>query len=397
MKKGFTLVELLIVVVVLVTLMTMVVRLGTVGDGSWRRTKTINRIQRVENCLSGYFAAFGSYPPVKVHGTRNIFAKTNSHGIQSDTDENKDLWDWDEIGDREELAAWQQVEPACRAQPVDACFPFPAGYENKINNISEEMKKKANSGEDHYREFWANESTKRKLSAGFTTAGDSGTIGSLGRHKNELEWQKLQLFKFGLMSYLLPRYLVMMNGDESFFSEYRQWTGNNDVPCDPINGARFSSWTQIRQHIENNTASDLAHVANIPSQAVCARWMPNLEGAVSCEHSWTLFGINITSDDVAERNLRDDNAGIEVYEPGDYQNDSNSDQYVLDYVTIMDGWGRQLFYYSPEPYQSYVLWSAGPNGRTFPPWVPRDSADLPSDASERITKWIEDDITGMSN
>ncbi len=395
MKKGFTLVELLIVVVVLVTLMTMVVRLGTVGDGSWRRTRTIERIQRVENCLSGYFAAFGSYPPVKVHGTRNIFARVNSHGIQSDSDTADIEWGWKNIGEQAENEAWHQVEAACRAQPVDARFPFPEGYENKIENVSEALKKKANSNEERYKDFWNNENTKRKLMAGFTGAGDDRNIGSFSPYKGEVEWNKLQLFKFGLMSYLLPRYLVMMNGDKSFFTDYMQWTGNNEVPCDPITGQRYNNWSEIRDRIEKNTASDLAHVANIPSQAVCARWMPNLEGTVSSEHQWTLFGINISSGDLA--NLRDDNPSIEVYEPGDYNKDSNSDQYVLDYVTIQDGWDRQLFYYSPEPYQSYVLWSAGPNGRTFPPWIPLDSVELNSDARRGITKWIEDDITGLSH
>ncbi len=72
MKKGFTLVELLIVVVVLVTLMTITFRITSVGDESTKRNRTINRMQRLENCLSGYYAAYGSYPPVKLHGSREI-------------------------------------------------------------------------------------------------------------------------------------------------------------------------------------------------------------------------------------------------------------------------------------------------------------------------------------
>ena len=94
MKKGFTLVEMLIVVTVLITLMGMVFRLGSLGGDSTRRNVTISRLQRVENCLSGYYAAFGSYPPVKLHGTRNIYAKANSHGIQSEDDENTALGSW---------------------------------------------------------------------------------------------------------------------------------------------------------------------------------------------------------------------------------------------------------------------------------------------------------------
>ena len=57
MKKGFTLIEMLVVVVVLVTLMTMTFRLSSIGSGSSARNATINRMQRLENCLSGYYAA----------------------------------------------------------------------------------------------------------------------------------------------------------------------------------------------------------------------------------------------------------------------------------------------------------------------------------------------------
>ena len=81
MKKAFTLVEMLVVVVVIVTLMTMTFRLSSIGDDSRRRNETLSRMNRIENCLSGYYAAFGGYPPVALHGTRNIYAKVSGHGI----------------------------------------------------------------------------------------------------------------------------------------------------------------------------------------------------------------------------------------------------------------------------------------------------------------------------
>ena len=61
---------------------------------------------------------------------------------------------------------------------------------------------------------------------------------------------------------------------------------------------------------------------------------------------------------------------------------------VLDGVTVQDGWWHSFYYYSPEPHQTYVLWSAGPNGRTFPPWME------PSSSSDRklVNDWIADDI-----
>ena len=86
----------LIVVVVLVTLMTITFRLGAINTTSSYRNTTIARIQRLENCLSGYYAAFGSYPPVAQHGSYNFYLKADSHGIQNlDGEENQNIWGWD--------------------------------------------------------------------------------------------------------------------------------------------------------------------------------------------------------------------------------------------------------------------------------------------------------------
>lgn len=396
MKKGFTLVEMLIVVTVLITLMGMVFRLGSMGSDSTRRNVTISRLQRVENCLSGYYAAFGSYPPVKLHGTRNIYAKANSHGIQSDEEENTDLWSWSSIGEAKEVAAWNQVEAACRAQPVDACFPFPDGYSQRIKIVSDALAQKANSGDSRYKAYWSSPEVKAVYNAGFSDA-SSENIGRFNPYKDDVEWNKVQLFKFGLMSFLLPRYLVMMNGDQSFF-DYAQWTGNNTLPRNPLDDSEFT-WNKIQENQASQNAEQLASVANIPSQAITARWMPNLEGVVASEHTWNLFGVVISTAGDSEQKIRSDNASAykSVYEPGDFSNDSHSQQYVLDYITVLDGWGNELYYYSPAPYQSYTLWSAGPNGRTFPPWVPLDSSDLSTIARERISLWTQDDFIHMSN
>ena len=113
MKKAFTLVELLIVIVVMATLMTIVFRLSSVGESSEARSKTVTRMQCLENCLSGYLAAFGSYPPVSMHGSRNIYYKVNGYGIQQvsqDPDESQ--------------IVWSRVEAACRSQPVGMNYPY---------------------------------------------------------------------------------------------------------------------------------------------------------------------------------------------------------------------------------------------------------------------------------
>ena len=391
MKKGFTLVEMLIVVVVLVTLMSITFRLSSIGNESEYRNRTISRLNRLENCLSGYYAAFGTYPPVALHGSRNIYAKVSSHGIQSDSDENRSIWGWNKIGEKEENEAWRQVQAACKAQPVDCRFPFPdtSEYNQLVKTISDQLKSKAASSNSGM-----TEEQKTVFASGF----DNGITENAGRHnanRSKTDWRNIQLFKFGLLSYLLPRYLVMMNSKEQLYSDdYAQWDDNNVLPANPMTGYTFSGWQTVRDRSRSDQPSQLAEVANIPSQAVCARWMPNLEETVCCNHDYKLFGIKIRGDSWASE-LRPDNVEMEVYSPGGYDEDSTSGQYVLDSVTVLDGWYEQFYYYSAPPYQNYTLWSGGKNKRTFPPWISRKKLD--DTANRCVGLWIEDDIVRMSN
>ena len=388
----------MITIAVMVVLMGIVYKLSTAGRDSWRKAATITRIQRLENCLSGYHAAFGTYPPVKLHASRDIYRAVNVHGLQKDSD-NTGLWGWSRIGESAEYAAWNQVQAACRAQPVDCRFPYPSGYDELVELVSEEMKARAMSGEETYAAYWQNESVKARLAAGF----DDGVTKNRSRHsknKDKVSWQDIQLFKFGVMSYLLPRYLVMMDCPEEFFTEYSQWTGNNQMPCNPLTGRSYSTsggWQQVRRLAISDVSRDNAELANVPSQSVCARWMPNLRGICRVNHSFTLFGIDIRDTIWPQSELDPDNVGIEIFAPGGAESDSTSTQYVLDGVTILDGWGHEFYYYSPAPYQHYTLWSAGANGRTFPPWVDRENIEGGSKARECIALWTVDDILQMSN
>ena len=397
MKKGFTLIEMLVVVVVLVTLMSITFRLSSIGSDSEYRNRTISRLNRLENCLSGYYAAFGTYPPVALHGNRNIYAKVSSHGIQSDSEENRQIWGWQKIGEKAEEEAWQQVRAACRSQPVDCRFPFPdtSEYNLMVKSVSDQLKSRAQSSSSGM-----TQDQKDVLSVGF----DNGVTDNVGRHntnRRDSDWREIQLFKFGLMSFLLPRYMVMMNSKEELYSgDYSQWAKNNKLPCNPMTGYTFGNgnvdqgWRDVRRQARSTQASDIAEVANIPSQAVTARWMPNLEGIVSCNHDYKLFGISIRGDSSTSE-LRPDNVNIEVYSPGGYDNDSKANQYVLDSVTVLDGWWNEFYYYSAPPYQNYTLWSGGKNKRTFPPWISRKALD--SNANRCVGLWIEDDIIRMKN
>ena len=122
--------------------------------------------------------------------------------------------------------------------------------------------------------------------------------------------------------------------------------------------------------------------------------MPNLADAVwTSRSSLTIFGVDIADGNGGVFTL--DNAPGMIHSPGGYSQSSTSGQYMLDFCTVRDGWYNELYYYSPPPYQTYTLWSAGPNGHTFPPWVSREGLD--SKANKCISAWIEDDIVNMSH
>ena len=398
MRKAFTLVELLIVVVVMVTLMSIAFRIGAIGSDSSRRDKTITRLQRLENCLSGYYAAYGSYPPVPLHGSRNYYLKVSGKGIQNvDGDENQGIFQgWSAGGfrhkamtkeDRDrEAEDWRQVQAACRAQPLGCAYPYPEGYSDYVDAWSDHLKEEAASSDSTM-----SQSQKDIFINGF----DDGVSRNPGRNRamsGEADWRKVQMFKFGLMSFFLPRYLLMLNAkDGDIYAEFKQWTANNSGPADPFDGS-IMSWCSLRKKLTSGVKSDYARVANIPSQAICSRWLPNLQGIVDTVHtSYIVFGVDLR-DPEGSGGI---SASTEVYSPGGYSEDSSSSQYVLDGCTVKDGWGTEFFYYSPAPYQTYVLWSAGPNARTFPPWVARDK--LSASDNEHVNAWTEDDIVNLSH
>lgn len=389
MKRGFTLVELLIVVMVIGILMGMVLRFGNIGIDVQRRNLTVTRMQRLENALSGYFAAFGTYPPVKLQGSRNYLLEVSDHGIQNaDGQENASLWGWlgsdNRVSDgAAEAAAWSQVQAACEAQPVACYFPYSEDYVDYVRSYSEMMKS--------YAEQVSDDEIASGRKAVFAAGFDTGVpLGRFGSYRDETDWSRIQLFKFGLLSFLLPRYLFMMEGPRELFTDYAQWTGNNQLPADPLRGTSYAGgWERLRRDVRE----DLARVANVPSQAVCARWIANFKNSLTCARKLTFFGVDVMADADQESSMAGINTGLKIYSPGGFDNDSHAGQYVLNSVSLRDGWLNDFYYYSPAPYQSYVIWSSGPNGRTFPPWVSLDS--LPSDAKRCVGYWTGDDIVSL--
>jgi Type II secretion system (T2SS), protein G len=64
---------------------------------------------------------------------------------------------------------------------------------------------------------------------------------------------------------------------------------------------------------------------------------------------------------------------------------SSANSVYLGQSTVTDGWGREFFYYSAPPHQSFRIWSAGKDGYTFPPW---------ETLTTQAKTWIKDDIVG---
>ena len=385
MKRGFTLIELMIVIAVLVTLMAMTFRIGGIGAESEARTITITRLQRLENCLSGFHAAFGCYPPVKLHGNRSFDGQEES------------------INWGDESKAWEWVQRICKTQPVACRFPFPQDMSGYIKELSDLIAESAGSGE--YNEVFKDEYMQKWAAAGFRSAGDSSVEGKLKAHKGNVLWKDLKLFQYGVMSYLLPRYFVMMDGSSSFYDGgYAQWTQNNQKPCDPFTGFDMewsSVYGWVREYRQGEKNENVVKLQMMPSQAVCARWLPNLEGICKCNLSRVLLGVNIKSDYWRDSGVFD-SPDIESMAPALYGatfspdgEGSNTDQYLLDGITVNDGWGEEFYYCSRSPYQSYTLWSAGPNRKTWPPWSAQDR--LSPRELELKAKWSSDDITHMSN
>lgn len=392
MKRGFTLIELLIVTVVIATLMGIVFRLAGVGGDSRKKAITIDRLQRIENALSGYYAAYGSYPPVPLQGrSRDIFQKVDMYGVQDTSTSSGGSFP----GGSSAWAVWnkdtgggstfgKQILAACKAQPLAVYFPFGEWEDEDVTEILQ-MCKQVDSSSPNFRFLQSSSAPKGK------------------------DWRTCSLFQFGLLSFLLPRYLFMLRGESDFYDGFRydragqaqvqeQWNEHNQLPCKISTGERYENWNEIRKALGQASRGGMQNrrdanmVSNLTSQSVCARWMPNFKGIVSGGRIF--YGVDTMDGDRPYRCA--DWKAMEIHSSSGYTGGGNgSNLYLLDGMTIRDGWGNDFFYYSEPPYQSYKLWSAGPNGQTFPAWY--DRGKLASDQLKVVREWTADDISGLNN
>lgn len=405
MRKGFTLVELLVVTLVIAILAGIVFRITGAASDNEKMQSTVKKMQRLENCLSGYYAAFGSYPPVEVHGSRNPFYPVDDYGIQQTQSMNPNYGTLN--------PEW--VIAACRSQPLAMRMPYSTGTgRDEVITVSEQVRMMIR--EDPSYACWVGS----VLDSPF----DGASPGMLSGKMDKSDWSEAQVFQFGLMSFLLPRYLLMLGGERDElpgmaaglgsvgpdlgYYRFAQWGTRNNCPCRFDDGVQYPDWEDVYNAVKADS-EDRWKIELIPSQTICQRWLANLEGICNCanrQDTLTVYGVNIKGDGGGWPDAGSPaNLAKMIYSAADSQagmRGSHAQQYVLNMITVYDDFsdGVELFYYSPPPYQSYRLWSAGPNGKTFPPWITdeqiRTDPNLQQHA-KMIYEWISDDVVHLSN
>lgn len=336
-RLGLTLLELMVVVAVIAILASISFRLTEIGNDSAARGITVARLQKVEAALAGYHAVFGRYPPVPLHGIRDYRRKVNKYGIQLLKDSDSVTGDLD----------WLSVKAACRSQPMAVEYPF-AGNSSKASQ--------------------AQSATGCKPL--------SGTVAGLA---TDSDWRKVRVFKYGVLAFLLPRYRFMLAGADTFYDGCAQWKKFNLPRMEAIAATNGIYETQF------------------------ATWLPALAGQVRGGEVWC--GVNTAEPGGVAYYSRRPNTttstsvedAAAVYVAGVDPNKVSGTKYLLDGMTVVDGWERDFYYYSPPPYRTCRVWSAGGDGRTFPPWI--DLEDLrrtDSAAAETARLWTADDIVGTA-
>jgi len=350
--QAFTLIEMMVVVVVISILIAGVFKLMSAASVNNKRAVTIARMERLQNALSGFYALYGTYPPVELYGSPDPFGQGREDDFGDELLSSLDA----------RSAAW-----ASKCQPV--AFEYPSA------KISDEYVAQVVGG------------SGINQTLGQTAA--SSTLSS--------DWKDIKMFKFGLLSYLLPRVEVIgipsenkfgVNQPDKNFYKSNQWKNNN-----------LTSRT-LRPTDEDDAILKVLRAQLQIENAACARWLPNFEGIIYSGKTPDLLGIKIAKD----------GGGINKFRLSYWTNynggDEDEDHCILSkkerrpyesgalrYMTIRDGWGQEFYYHSDPPYQSYRIWSAGPNENTFPPWIPIDS--LSGAQRKTVVEWTKDDIVGF--
>ena len=327
-KYGFTLIELMIVIAIIGILMGATFKLMQVAADSKARAVTIARMERLQNALSGYYSAYGMYPAVPLYGNPDPsgagqFGESDGKSIDPGTQ--------------------SSAQAAARAQPVAFEYPTPQ---------------------------WMDDGTPPIITGLFPLDHNVVSVNTKveSLDKSDGDWNKYKGFKFGLMSFLVPRVQIVGHPDDG-----------KKAPKPEVYGK--AQWTI------NNVNPDLSNLKKqrLLENETCIRWLPCFEDILRS------FADSIILKDT------DNNVIASVHVNGDpggghclVERKMGETTVGLALITITDGWGREFFYHSLPPYQSFQVWSAGPDGITFPPWIPIPS----SGGMSKAKVWIKDDIVG---
>ncbi|MEI6645357.1 MAG: type II secretion system protein [bacterium] len=325
--NGFTLIELMIVIAIIGILVGTTFKLMQVAADSKARAVTIARMERLQNALSGYYSAYGMYPAVPLYGNPDPsgsgqFGESDGKSIAGGTQ--------------------ASAQAAACAQPVGFEYPTPTWMDSKVPLLF----------------YPAN------------VISVNTAVGSLS--PTEDDWNKYKAFKFGLMSFLLPRVEVVgypkNNGKAPLVDVYQraQWMNNN--VASRSSGNSNKDILSLMQNLEKQ---------RLLENEACLRWLPCFEGILR-SFAGSVLGVNINGDEGGGNRLaiRQMQGGPAV---------------ALAFTTITDGWGHEFFYHSAPPYQSFKIWSAGPDGLTYPPWIPSTDTLY---IKLKAQTWTKDDIVG---
>lgn len=361
-------------IAVMVTLMGIGFSLLRAGDEAVALSVTRSRLQRLQNCLSGYYAAFGHYPAVPLHAERNIYLEANDYGIQTER--------------RTSKVVWRNVRAAILAQPVTTEFPFDTENKEVKNDVAE-----ASAADVAWSKAAKTRGGDPTAVAVYAKGYKPFSASLVATQKNQSSWRDVQVFRFGLLSFLLPRAQFMLFGEKLVYEKYVQWPSQNDLAeyYDPkIGKALKSSWSSLAAAMRT-IGSDRKAILASRSQAACARWLPNLAGIVRGGRSY--YGID-TSDGKRFREREDELRDAEVADllvHASGKPDAPKTAYVLDGMTVLDGWENEFFYYSPSPHRTCRIWSAGSDRKTLPPWIdPVEAASNPE--LKKALIWTRDDL-----
>ena len=151
-----------------------------------------------------------------------------------------------------------------------------------------------------------------------------------------------RVFTFGLLSYFFPRFTSHASASPAAF------VGSNSASA-PVATDEFTAGKVINQWFDYNKrdASNRAIGDILQNIESSRRILPFLGASLNPDGSVANYGI----------------VNIEPTGPLHVPGHGGADfEYRNMVITIHDGWDRELHYSSRPPYDSYRLWSSGPDG-----------------------------------